>query len=117
GNLSGSLLFLFFLFFLTGVILSIISIKSLNSLLLGENYAKSMGLNIKKSRYIIIIATSLLAGSATTFAGPIAFVGLAVPHLTRQIINTTNHKILVPAVLLYGAIFIIAYDTIDHLHI
>ncbi len=115
GNLSGQLLFLFFLFFLTGVILSIISVKSLNSLLLGENYAKSLGLNIKKSRYIIIIATSLLAGSATTFAGPIAFIGLAVPHLTRQIINTTNHKILVPAVLLYGAILMLVCDTIAQL--
>ena len=115
GNLTWNQILLYFIFFLGGVFLSIISIKALNSLLLGENYAKSLGLNINKSRYIIIIATSLLAGSATSFAGPIAFVGLAVPHLTKQIFNTTNHKILMPAVILYGAILMLICDTISQL--
>jgi iron complex transport system permease protein len=115
GNLTWGQILLFFIFFIVGVFLSILSIKALNSLLLGENYAKSLGLNIKKSRYIIIIATSLLAGSATSFAGPIAFVGLAVPHLTKQIFDTTNHKILVPAVILYGAILMLICDTIAQL--
>jgi len=100
---------------LTGIILSIASIKSLNALLLGENYAQSLGVQLKKSRYIIIIATALLAGSITAFAGPIAFVGLAVPHLTRQIFNTTDHKILVPAVLLYGAILMLLCDVVAQL--
>ena len=115
GNLPWNQILLFFIFFIAGVFLSILSIKALNSLLLGENYAKSLGLNIKKSRYIIIIATSLLAGSTTSFAGPIAFVGLAVPHLTKQIFDTTNHKILVPAVILYGAILMLICDTIAQL--
>lgn len=96
-------------------LLSIISIKPLNSLLLGENYARSLGVNLKKSRYIIIVATGLLAGGITAFAGPIAFIGLAVPHLTRQIFNTTDHKVLVPAVLVYGAILMLICDTIAQL--
>jgi len=100
---------------LIGIILSIASIKSLNALLLGENYAISLGVQLKKSRYIIIIATALLAGSVTAFAGPIAFVGLAVPHLTRQIFDTTDHKILVPAVLLLGAILMLLCDIVAQL--
>ena len=66
-------------------------------------------------RYIIIIATGVLAGGITAFAGPIAFIGLAVPHLTRQIFNTTNHKTLVPAVLIYGAILMLLCDTVAQL--
>lgn len=98
-----------------GVLLSIFSIKSLNAFLLGENYARSLGVSLKKSRFIIIIATGLLAGGITAFAGPIAFIGLAVPHLTRQIFNTTEHKVLVPAVLVYGAILMLICDTIAQL--
>jgi len=115
GNLSYMQLALLFAIILIGIILSIVSIKSLNAYLLGENYARSLGVNLKKSRYIIIIATALLAGSVTAFAGPIAFVGLAVPHLTRQLFRTTNHRILVPAVLLYGAILMLVCDTVAQL--
>ncbi len=115
GNLSWNELLLFFMMVLAGLILSILVLKSLNSLLLGENYARSLGVNIKKSRYIIIIATSLLAGSVTAFAGPIAFIGLAVPHLTRQLINTPNHKVLMPGVICLGAIIMLLCDTIAQL--
>ncbi len=115
GDLSWSQLSLLAGIVLIGILLSIASIKALNSLLLGENYAQSLGVQLKKSRYIIIVATALLAGSVTAFAGPIAFVGLAVPHLTRQIFNTTDHKILVPAVLLYGAILMLLCDTVAQL--
>ena len=115
GNLSWHQLLLLTIIILIGVVLSIIAIKPLNSLLLGENYARSMGVNLKKSRYIIIIATGLLAGAITAYAGPIAFIGLAVPHLTRQIFNTTDHKVLVPAVLVYGAILMLICDTIAQL--
>ena len=87
----------------------------MNAFLLGENYARSLGVSLKKSRFIIIIATGLLAGGITAFAGPIAFIGLAVPHLTRQIFNTTDHKILVPAVLIYGAILMLVCDSIAQL--
>jgi cobalamin transport system permease protein len=115
GNLSWSELFIFFIIYCFGIALSIISTKGLNTLLLGENYAKSLGLNIKKSRLLIIIATSLLAGTITAFAGPIAFIGLAIPHLTRQIFNTSNHKILLPAVFLFGAIVMLICDSIAQL--
>ncbi|MDX1364468.1 FecCD family ABC transporter permease [Arenibacter latericius] len=112
GNLSWQQLLLLFIITVIGLTISILSIKPLNSLLLGENYARSMGVNIKRSRYSIIIATGLLAGGATAFAGPIAFIGLAVPHLTRQIFNTTDHRILLPAVMVYGAILMLICDTI-----
>ena len=115
GNLSWNELGIFFIIYFLGMILSISSVKSLNSLLLGENYAKSLGLNIKKSRLTIIIATSLLAGTITAFAGPIAFIGLAIPHMTRQIFNTSNHKILLPAVFLFGAIVMLICDSIAQL--
>ena len=115
GNLSWNDLFILFLIYALGIIISIISIKSLNTLLLGENYAKSLGVNIKHSRLIIIIATSLLAGTITAFAGPIAFIGLAIPHITRQVFNTSNHKILLPAVFLFGAIVMLICDSIAQL--
>ncbi len=115
GNLSWNELMVFFIIYVFGILLSIFSIKALNSLLLGENYAKSLGLNIKQSRMLIIVATSLLAGTITAFAGPIAFIGLAIPHITRQVFNTSNHKILLPAVFLFGAIIMLICDSIAQL--
>ncbi|MGB5647460.1 FecCD family ABC transporter permease [Muriicola sp.] len=115
GNLSSSQVLLLAFICMLGLLLSILSIKSLNALLLGENYAKSLGVRIQKARFLIILATGLLAGSVTAFAGPIAFIGLAVPHLTRQLFNTTDHKILVPGVLIYGAILLLICDTIAQL--
>lgn len=112
GNLSWNQLLLLLMIIGIGILISIFSIKPLNALLLGESYAKSLGVNMKRSRYSIIVATGLLAGGVTAFAGPIAFIGLAVPHLTRQIFNTTDHKVLVPAVLIYGAILMLICDTI-----
>ncbi|MGB6267547.1 MAG: iron ABC transporter permease, partial [Olleya sp.] len=106
---------IFALIYVIGILFSILSIKGLNTLLLGENYAKSLGLNIKQSRLLIIIATSLLAGTITAFAGPIAFIGLAIPHITRQVFNTSNHKILLPAVFLFGAIIMLICDSIAQL--
>ena len=115
GNLSWMQLSILGLCTCIGILLSIRSIKSLNAFLLGENYAKSLGIHLKKSRYIIIIATGLLAGCITAFAGPIAFIGLAVPHVTRQLFHTTDHKILIPAVLSCGAILMLICDTIAQL--
>ncbi|GGD59050.1 FecCD family ABC transporter permease [Muriicola marianensis] len=115
GNLSGSQVLVLGVICLLGLLFSISSIKSLNALLLGENYARSLGVRIGRSRNLIIIATGLLAGSVTAFAGPIAFIGLAVPHLTRQLFNTTDHRILVPGVLLYGAILLLLCDTMAQL--
>ncbi len=112
GNLSQSQVLLLTGIVILGIILSVFSIKSLNAFLLGDNYAESLGISIKKSRFVAIVATGLLAGGITAFAGPIAFVGLAVPHLTRQIFDTMEHRILIPAVFLYGAILMLLCDTI-----
>ncbi|OZV68126.1 FecCD family ABC transporter permease [Winogradskyella aurantia] len=111
-NLSWNEILIFFGIYAVGIILSIASIKGLNSLLLGDNYAKSLGLNLKQSRFVIILSTSLIAGTITAFAGPIAFIGLAIPHLTRQIFKTSNHKVLLPAVFLLGAVVMLICDSI-----
>jgi iron complex transport system permease protein len=86
--------------------------KILNALLLGDNYARSMGVNIQLSRLLIIITTALLAGTITAFCGPIAFIGIAIPHITRMIFNTANHKVLFPMVVLCGAILMLICDII-----
>lgn len=98
-----------------GLFLSIFSIKSLNALLLGENYARSLGLNFKKARLTIIFATSILAGSITAYAGPIAFVGLAVPHIAKLIFKTSDHSVLYWSTLLLGAAIMLICDAISQM--
>lgn len=99
---------------LLGAGLAFSQMKPLNAWLLGDNYAKSLGINVRRSRIAIIISASILTGGVTAFCGPIAFVGLAVPHLTRLIINSNNHKTLLPAVLAGGAILLLFCDIISH---
>lgn len=115
GNLSWTSISLLTICVAIGLLLSVFSIKPLNSLLLGENYAKSLGLNYKKSRLIIIFATSILAGSITAFAGPIAFIGLAVPHIAKLVFQTSNHTILFWSTILFGAIIMLICDSISQL--
>lgn len=98
-----------------GLILAFLLPKSLNSLLLGEDYARSMGLNMKQTRFLILIGASLLAGAVTAFCGPIGFIGVAVPHLARTMLNTSNHKLLLPAVTLLGGIVALLADIIAQL--
>ena len=98
-----------------GILLSVFSIKPLNALLLGENYARSLGINYKKTKYIILFATSILAGSITAFVGPIAFIGLAVPHIAKLVFQTSNHKILFWSTLLFGAIIMLICDSITQI--
>lgn len=86
--------------------------KSLNGLLLGENYARSMGLSVSSARIWIITATSVLAGGITAFCGPIGFVGVAVPHLTRSLLGTNEHRVLIPGTLLMGALLLLACDVL-----
>lgn len=100
---------------LVGLLLSIFLAKPLNALLLGEQYAESMGLSLKTARFWIIFSTSLLAGGVTAFCGPIAFVGLAVPHLTRLLIPTADHRKLLPAVMLGGAMLLLICDSLAQL--
>lgn len=115
GNLSWDELSVFTLIYLIGIALLGLILKPLNSMLIGENYAKSMGVNINLVRNIILITTCLLTGVITAFSGPIAFVGLAVPHVARLIFNTSNHNILLPSVAIIGAILMLVADTIAQL--
>ena len=111
-NLSWNEISLLTLFVGFGIGISFMVIKPLNALLLGEKYAQSIGINYKKTRLIIIIATSILAGSITAFAGPIAFIGLAVPHIAKLLFQTSNHFVLFWSTLLLGAIVMLCCDTI-----
>ena len=83
-----------------GLLLSVACIKSLNLLLLGENYARTMGMSIKRSRTLVFISTALLTGTVTAFCGPVGFIGLAVPHITRLLFDNADHRILMPGTML-----------------
>ncbi len=100
---------------LIGTIASVLSVKTLNALLLGESYAVSMGVNIKRTRLIVFFSTSLLAGSVTAFCGPIGFIGIAVPHIARMIFKTANHQVLIWASVLIGAVIMLASDIVSQL--
>jgi iron complex transport system permease protein len=115
GNLSWGSVAILSIAVTIGLLLSLFSIKPLNSLLLGENYAKSLGLNFKKARIYILLATSILAGSITAYAGPIAFIGLAVPHIAKLVFQTSNHYILHWSTLIFGAIIMLICDSISQL--
>lgn len=96
-----------------GLILAILSVKPLNQLLLGEDYAITMGMNIRKSRGLLFLSTTLLAGTVTAFCGPIGFIGLAMPHVTRMLFNNADHRILIPANFLVGGAILILCDIIS----
>ncbi len=115
GNLSGGQLKVLTITVAAGTILSIASVKMLNALLLGENYAGSIGLNIRLSRLLIFACTSILAGSVTAFCGPIGFIGIAVPHIARNLFRSSDHKILVPGTIMAGGIIMLISDIISQL--
>lgn len=98
-----------------GLILALVSVKALNLHLLGEDYAKTMGLNVGRSRNLIFLSTSLLAGCATAFCGPIGFIGLAIPHVARMLFNNADHRILLPATILTGASSLLLCDILARL--
>lgn len=112
GNLSWQEVGVLTLFWTLGTLIALSCIKNLNSLLLGEQYARSLGMSVNRNRALLILSTSLLAGSITAFAGPIAFIGLAVPHLIKQVIPSNDHRILLPAVILGGALLMLICDTL-----
>lgn len=110
GNLSWLSILILSVCVFVGLVISLFCIKPLDALLLGENYAKSLGLNYRRAQFTIIIATSLLTGSITAFAGPVAFVGLVVPHMAKLLFRTSNHKILFVATAIFGAIILLLCD-------
>lgn len=97
---------------LSGLLISYVMIKPLNALLLGDEYARSLGLNVRRARFWIILSASLLAGVSTAFCGPVWFVGVAVPHVARSLLNTADHRALLPASMLMGASFALVADVI-----
>jgi len=97
---------------LIGLTIALVMVKPLNALLLGDDYARSLGLNVRRARTWIIVSASILAGVSTAFCGPIWFIGVAVPHVARTLFKTANHRILLPASLLMGAIFALLADLI-----
>lgn len=96
-----------------GLIVAVLTIKPLNLLLLGEEYATTMGLNLRRSRSLLFLSTTLLAGTVTAFCGPIGFIGLAIPHITRMIMRNSDHRILLPATILTGAAIMLICDIIS----
>jgi iron complex transport system permease protein len=115
GNLTSAQLNVLLLSVSAGVLISLLSTKMLNALLLGENYAGSIGLNVRLARVVIFVCTSILAGSVTAFCGPIGFIGIAVPHITRLLFKTSDHKILLPGTILTGSVVMLASDIVSQL--
>lgn len=113
GGVSQGELTVFQWIIVAGLIMAMALSKPLNALLLGEQYASSIGINLKRVRFLVILNTSLLAGSVTAFCGPVAFIGLAVPHLVRMLFNTSNHLQLTPLIILFGSGLVLIFDIIS----
>lgn len=115
GEVTWGQLPLLVLIVLVGLILAILTVKALNLMLFGPVLARSMGLDLRRSRTLILLSTTLLAGGITAFCGPIGFIGLAVPHIARGICRTADHRILLPASALLGADILLGCDLISRL--
>lgn len=115
GNLSSSQLKVLLITVSAGVLLGTLSIKTLNALLLGENYAGSIGLSVRFSKIMIFTCTSILAGSVTAFCGPIGFIGIAVPHIARSLFRTSEHRVLVPGTIIAGGAIMLLCDIISQM--
>ena len=100
---------------IAGLLLAVVTIKPLNLLLFGEEYAVTMGLNVRRSRGLLFLSTTLLAGTVTAFCGPIGFIGLAKPHVTRMLFRNSDHRVLVPGTVLSGASVLLLCDLVSKL--
>jgi iron complex transport system permease protein len=98
-----------------GLLIAWLQAKPLNALLLGESYARTLGLEVRRTRWLLVFATAVLAGTITAFCGPIIFIGVAVPHLCRSLFNTSDHRILIPTCIITGAIIALLADLIAQL--
>ena len=112
GDVTYSQLFILIPSVFAGLLLAVVTIKPLNLLLFGEEYAVTMGLDMKRSRFLILMSTTLLAGTVTAFCGPIGFIGLAMPHVARLIFADSDHRVLLPGTLLTGACVLIVCDIV-----
>lgn len=100
---------------LVGLVLAFFLQKRLDGLLLGENYARALGISIVQTRFLVVLSTGLLAGGVTAFTGPIAFLGVAIPHIARGLFRTSEHRTLLPASLLIGASLLLVCDLVSQL--
>jgi iron complex transport system permease protein len=98
-----------------GLVMAAIAVKPLNALLLGETYARSMGVAVERNRIWLISSTAVLAGAVTAFCGPIGFLGIAVPHLARGLLRTSDHRLLVPGTALLGSSIALLADLLTQL--
>ncbi|MFC2090812.1 iron chelate uptake ABC transporter family permease subunit [Bacteroidota bacterium] len=115
GDVSGNALLILTVTILPGLVLSLFTVKGLNAMMLGDEYANSLGVNIRTIRILVFVSTSILAGSVTAFCGPIGFIGIAVPHITRFYTGTSNIRYLLPATLLMGMVVLLLSDIISQL--
>jgi iron complex transport system permease protein len=115
GNMSYSQIRTLTVATLAGMVLAVMMIKPLNAMLMGETFSRTVGVNMKMTRIILLAAASILAGSVTAFCGPLAFIGVAVPHVARIIFGTTDHRTLMPGVALSGAVILLISDMISTL--
>jgi iron complex transport system permease protein len=115
GNLTSGQLGVLATSVISGLIIGFISTKMLNALLLGENYARSLGLNITFSRIVVFAGTSILAGSVTAFCGPVGFIGIAVPHIARILFRTSDHRVLIPGTVIAGGSLMLMCDIVSQL--
>ena len=115
GDITYSQLALLAPLILVGVILGVATIKPMNILLLGETYARTSGINLHRTRRLVLLSTTLLAGTVTAFCGPIGFVGIAAPHIARMTFRSADHRILFPASIVVGAIMMLLSDIISKL--
>jgi iron complex transport system permease protein len=113
GGVSNEQLLILTPVILTGLLIPLVILKPLNVILMGENYAKTLGVNVRRVQVLVFISTSVLAGSITAFCGPVGFIGIAVPHITRMIYKSSDHRVLFPGVLISGAIIMLVSDIIS----
>lgn len=113
GNVTGNALWVLFLSVIPGLTLAFFSVKGLNAVMLGEGYAGTVGINVRRTRTMVFISTSILAGTCTAFCGPIGFIGIAVPHIARFLLRTADMKRLMPYTILLGMIVLVLSDIIS----
>lgn len=117
GDVTGSQLVILIPSVVAGLVIAVFTIKPLNLLLFGEEYAATMGLDLRRARALLFLSTTLLSGTVTAFCGPIGFIGLAMPHVTRMIFADSDHRILLPATILSGASILLLCDLVSKLFI
>lgn len=113
GDVSGSALSIMSIAILPGLLIALLSVKRLNAMMLGEEYAGSLGVNVRTTRILVFASTSILAGTVTAFCGPIGFIGIAVPHIARFLTGRSDMRYLVPATLLLGMVVLVFSDIIS----